>query len=77
MAVALISWKKARESARPYPVVPCFSVLPGMNHWRDLPATQAGLRVPQDSQVARRGRGIHHQVQRFTVAERPAALCEP
>ena len=35
------------------------------------------LQVPTDSQVARRGRGIHHQVQRLTVAERSTALCEP
>ena len=41
---------------------------------RGLPAAGSGLRVPQDSQVARRGRGIHHQVQRFTVAERPTAV---
>ena len=41
-----------------------------------LPVARSGLRVPQDSQVARRGRGVHHQVQRFTVAERPTAVCE-
>ena len=31
---------------------------------RDVPATQPGLRVPQDRPVARRGRGVHHQIQR-------------
>ena len=39
-----------------------------------VPVARSGLRVPEDSQVARRGRGIHHQVQRLPVAERPAAV---
>ena len=47
-----------------------------MGFQRGLPVAGSGLRVPQDSQVARRGRGIHHQVQRFTVAEPAAAVCK-
>ena len=34
----------------------------GMGFWGGLPVAGSGLRVPQDSQVARRGRRIHHQV---------------
>ena len=45
-----------------------------MGFWGGLPVAGPGLRVPQDSQVARRGRGIHHQVQRLPVAERPTAI---
>lgn len=42
-----------------------------------VPVAGSWLRLPTDSQVARRGRGIHHQIQRFTVAERTAAVCGP
>ena len=42
-----------------------------------VPAAGSGLRVPQDSQVARRGRGIHYQIQRLTVAQRAGALYKP
>ena len=48
-----------------------------MGLWGGVPVARSGLRVPQDSQVARRGRGIYHQIQRFTVAERTAAVCGP
>ena len=48
-----------------------------MGLWGGVPVTGSWLRVPQDSQVARRGRGIHHQVQRLQVAERPTALYKP
>ena len=33
-----------------------------MGFWGGVPVTGSGLRVPEDSQVARRGRGVHHQV---------------
>ena len=46
-----------------------------MGFWRGLPVARSGPRVPQDSQVARRRRGIHYEVQRLPVAERPAAVC--
>jgi|ETN07SMinimDraft_1059922.scaffolds.fasta_scaffold145744_1 hypothetical protein len=48
-----------------------------MGFWGGLPVAGPGLRVPQDSQVARRGRGIHHKVQRLQVAERPTSVYEP
>jgi len=40
-----------------------------------VPVARSWLRVPADSQVALRGRGVHHEVQRLPVAERPTAVC--
>ena len=48
-----------------------------MGFQRGVPATQPGIWVPQDSQVARRGRGIHNEVKRFPLAERPATVYKP
>ena len=49
----------------------------GMGFRGGVPVAGPWLRVPTDSQVARRRRRIHHQVQRLTVAERPAAVYKP